>query len=165
MNTATPGWVWPWWMTGVVEMPVKTEGRYQEAFINPLSLTSAHTDVEYIYRRGFLSLSLSLSLSLRCLSLPCSVQCTGNIIVRRYNSNAKTPLTSMYWDSRYYFYTRDTASVPRDKGRAYMTLWNDDGSRQLLDEQWRALQFRRNGSNFLLLPFPPFASRFHPMDI
>lgn len=51
MNTATPGWVWPWRMTGVVEMPVKTQGWYQEAFINPLCLTSAHTDVEYIQTR------------------------------------------------------------------------------------------------------------------
>lgn len=85
-------------------------------------------------RRIYTDAGFSLPLSL-CDVSRSLVQCTGNIIVRRYNSNAKTPLTSVYWDSRYYFYTRDTASVPRDKGRAYMTLWNDDGSRQLLDEQ------------------------------
>lgn len=128
----------------------------ENAGVVPGSVYQPSVPDKRAYRRGIytnadLSSALQIFLS---FSIP-----RNNVIVRRYNSNAKTPLTSTYSHSRYYFYTRDTASVARDKGKTHMTFGNN-GTWQLLDEYYVRFNFVAMTAIFdslLLLRFP-----FHP---
>lgn len=85
------------------------------------------------YRRG-------MCVQTQRLSLPSTRSCfsdlyelpTNVLYVRRYNLNAKNSFE--YSDTRYYFYTRDTASASsRQRPREYTRLRKDTGSRLLLD--------------------------------
>lgn len=105
-------------------MPVRTEGWYQRTFINPLSLTSAHTSREYIQSRGLVALETLC---------PCSsfTLFYSNVTVRRYNSNAETPLTGTGTVDITFIHVIPH-QFARDKGGEYMTLRNDR-SRRLLN--------------------------------
>lgn len=128
----------------------------ENAGVVPESVYQPSVPDKRAYRRGIytnadLSSAFQIFLS---FSIPRS-----NVIVRRYNSNAKTPLTSMYSHSRYYFYTRDTASVARDKGKTRMTFRNN-GTWQLLDEHCVRFNFVAMTVIFDSLLLPRFP--FHP---
>lgn len=99
------------------------------AFINPLSLTISRTDVECAYKRSVSPFPPLVLVSPICTN--CQRTCC--MYVRRYNLNAKNSFE--YSDTRYYFYTRDTASASsRQRPRyEYTRLRKDTGSRLLLD--------------------------------
>lgn len=98
------------------------------AFINPLSLTISRTDMECAYKRSVSPFPPLVLVSPICTN--CQRTC---MYVRRYNLNAKNSFE--YSDTRYYFYTRDTASASsRQRPRyEYTRLRKDTGSRLLLD--------------------------------
>lgn len=109
----------------IVEM---RNGGMVAAFINPLSLTISRTDVECAYKRSVSPFPPLVLVSPICTN--CQRTCC--MYVRRYNLNAKNSFE--YSDTRYYFYTRDTASASsRQRPREYTRLRKDTGSRLLLD--------------------------------